>query len=125
LDDRAFSELEGAARSLLASVCLSGYYGPLNAIDEEIAGLCIAMATGSPEQRARFSESLDRSQREALGRFALRASVLALRSRERRYLHAGLLAHAILRQRVSDWRCDASVVRSSHWVGRSDWPTHS
>lgn len=87
-------------------VSLPEYYGPLNAVDEEIATLSEALARTTPEQRAHFSESLNRAQRQVVGRFALRASVLALRSRDARYLRAGLLAHVILRQHVSDWRDD-------------------
>jgi hypothetical protein len=44
--------------------------------------------------------------RHALGRFMLRAPMLALRTRDRSILRDGLLVHALLEQRVRDWRDD-------------------
>ncbi|MBV9282116.1 MAG: hypothetical protein JOZ41_18710 [Chloroflexi bacterium] len=54
------------------------------------------------------------SRRRALGRYALRAPVVALRTRDTRHLQTGLLARALLRQRVADWRDDLVAFAPSY-----------
>jgi hypothetical protein len=104
MTESATSSPEG--RSLLAGVDLAAYYGPQSATDQAIAALCAAFRDVSPEGRGAFAHGLDAHDRRVLGRYALRAPMLALRSRNVDHLRTGLLAHVLLRQRVPDWRDD-------------------
>lgn len=91
---------------LLESLDLDQYYGELSLLDEAIASFGISCTGATPEQRAAFSDSLTRKGRKALGRYVLRAPMLALRGRDGSMLRTGLLIYALLEQRVHDWRDD-------------------
>jgi hypothetical protein len=92
--------------SLLDSVDLSGYYGPPGLLDEAIAETLVALADGPSAEWNAFADSLTKHRQRVLGRYAVRASMLALRTRERRHLDAGLLAHCAVTRVVMDWRDD-------------------
>lgn len=91
---------------LLDTVDLSEYYGPASALDEAIAQMLLDLTYGPAAEWGAFADSLTEQRRRVLGRFALRASVLALRTGEPRYLDAGLLAHCAVTRAVMDWRDD-------------------
>jgi hypothetical protein len=90
------------------------YYGPPGSTDEQLAASLADLAGSSEADRANVLASLTESRRRALGRYALRASVVALRTRDTRHLQTGLLARALLRQRVADWRDDLVAFAPSY-----------
>jgi hypothetical protein len=106
MDDGSFRTLSDKAAVVLESLQLEQYYGALGAADEVIGSLGQAFTDATPEQRASFSASLTPHARHALGRYALRAPMLALRARDRSMLRNGLIVYALLEQQVRDWRDD-------------------
>ena len=118
MDDTAFGELSERAAGVLDRVDLDTYYGPRCRLDDALAALAETCAVATPVQRADFYDALSSSARRALGRFALRAPMLALRSRDATFLHAGLVIHALLGQQVRDWRDDLVAFAPYHVVAR-------
>jgi hypothetical protein len=106
MDDNASVHRTDDASSRLDGVVIAEYYGPPGRLDEEIAQLLLSRSEGAPEEWGTFADSLTEQQRMVLGRYALRAPMLALRTKSPRHLSAGLLAHSLLRRRVTDWRDD-------------------
>lgn len=106
MDDADSRVLRDKATVVLKSVDLDHYYGDLCLVDEAIGSLGRALADHTPAQRAAFSETLSTHARRVLGRFMLRAPMLALQRRDRLVLSAGLLIRVVLEQRVRDWRDD-------------------
>jgi hypothetical protein len=106
MDDGSFRTLSDKAAVILESLQLDKYYGALGAVDEVIGSLAQAFTDATAEQRASFSASLTPHARHALGRYALRAPMLALRARDRSMLRNGLMVYALLEQQVRDWRDD-------------------
>jgi hypothetical protein len=106
MDDDIFQALTDKSSVVLESLDLDQYYGGLSAADEVIGSLGRAFTDATPEQRASFAASLTLRGRRALGRYALRAPMLALREREGSMLRDGLLVRTLLEQGVRDWRDD-------------------
>jgi hypothetical protein len=106
MDDDRFRALSDKAAVVLESLQLDQYYGPFCAADEVIASLGQAFTESTAEQRASFSAGLTPHARHALGRYALRAPMLALRAQDQSMLRHGLIVYALLEQEVRDWRDD-------------------
>jgi len=105
-DDTASNSLLTKGFALLDTVPLEDFYGPPCAMDDAIAMLLIALADGPDGDWETFHRSLTEQRRRVLGRFALRAPMVALRARNARHLYSGLLAHCLIRRTVTDWRDD-------------------
>jgi hypothetical protein len=116
--DDEFRALADRATVVLESVDLEHYYGGLCVADEAIGSLGRAMVSGTPEQRAAFSAALTTHARRVLGRFMLRAPMLALRGRDRSVLRDGLLVKVLLEQRVRDWRDDLVAFAPYHYAAQ-------
>jgi hypothetical protein len=106
MNNTRFRALSDHATVVLESLQLDRYYGPLCAVDEAISALGRAFTDATPDQRASFCTSLTARARRALGRFTLRAPMLALRARDASMLRDGLLVHVLLEQQMHDWRDD-------------------
>lgn len=106
MEDDQFRVLTDKATVVLEFVDLEHYYGGPCLADEAIGSLGRALAEATHEQRAVFSSALTPHARRVLGRFMLRAPMLALRQGDGSVLHDGLLVAALLEQRVRDWRDD-------------------
>ncbi len=106
MDAEQFRALTDKATVLLESIDLEHYYGGFCLADEAIGSLGKALLSATPEQRAEFSAALSEHSRRVLGRFMLRAPMLALRARDGSVLGEGLIVAAVLEQRVRDWRDD-------------------
>jgi hypothetical protein len=118
MDGDMFRSLSDKATVMLESLDLDQYYGGLSAADEAISSLGLAFAATTPEQRASFSESLTPHGRRSLGRFMLRAPMLALRGQDAAMLRHGLLIQSLLEQRVQDWRDDLVALAPYYYVAR-------
>jgi hypothetical protein len=106
MDDSTSSGLVAGTSSLLDSVELSDYYGPPSGLDDAIAELLIALAEAASNNWSSFLGCLTEQRRKVLGRYTLRAPMLALRTKTPRHLYAGLLAHCLIEREVLDWRDD-------------------
>ena len=102
----------------LETVDLDAYYGPVTAADDAIAAIGRMCADASPDQRRAFSEGLSWHARRVLGRFALRAPMLALQLRDQSRLREGLLLHGVLEQKMGDWRDDMVGFALYHYAAR-------
>ncbi len=68
--------------------------GPAVHWDNTIMGLCNELLAAAPKDRELFSGMLTKRQRDALGRYGHRATMLALREGSEQRLRTGLLAAA-------------------------------
>jgi hypothetical protein len=118
MDDGQFRALTDRATVVLESVDLEYYYGGLCLADEAIGALGRVLAEVAPEQRAAFSSSLSSHARRVLGRFMLRAPMLALRGRDGSVLRDGLLVDVLLKQKVRDWRDDLVAFAPYYYAAR-------
>jgi hypothetical protein len=118
MDDETFRALTDRATVVLESLDVEHYYGGPCVADEAIGSVGRAMARGTPEQRADFSTALTPHARRVLGRFMLRAPMLALRQRDGSVLHDGLLVRVLVEQRVRDWRDDLVAFAPYHYAAQ-------
>jgi hypothetical protein len=118
MDGVKFRALSDRATVVLESLDLEHYYGGPCVADKAIGSLGRAFAAATPEQRADFSAALTPHARRVLGRFMLRAPMLALRQRDKSVLHDGLLVGVLLEQRVRDWRDDLVAFAPYYYAAR-------
>jgi hypothetical protein len=118
MNDSDFAELQTLADTLLDNVVLDQYYGPPSGVDDGIAALCLALMTATPDQRQSFMPIVGEQRRRVLGRYTLRAPMLAVRARAPDHVHTGLFAYTLIRRHVSDWRDDLVAFAPYHHVAR-------
>jgi hypothetical protein len=113
MNDSAFLTFATEASSFLDTVPLSEYYGPGSGTDDEIAAICSTLMEASPDQCETFASSISTHQRQVLGRYSLRSTMLAVRERSTQRLLTGLVAYAVATPRVHDPR-DEMVALALH-----------
>jgi hypothetical protein len=104
--DDAVTELVEKSSALLDRVVLDEYYGPPGTLDDAIAALLAALAGATTGDWDAFARSLIEQRHRVIGRYALRAPMVALRTNDVQHLSTGLLAHCAIRRTVPDWRDD-------------------
>ena len=119
MNDASSGETVESARALLDGIGLDEYYGPAMRTDADMEQMLLALINGSARQRQSLVYSLTEQRRRALARYAHRAPMVAMQTSEAAHLDAGLVAHSLLRQRVSDWRDDLVFFAPYHHVARA------
>ena len=116
MDAGTWQAMTDKATVVLETVDLDGYYGSATAADDAIAAIGRVSVDASPHQRRAFSAGLSRHARHVMGRFALRAPMLALQLRDGSRLRDGLIVHCLLEQTMGDWRDDLVGFALYHYV---------
>jgi hypothetical protein len=118
VDGDTFADFQSRVCAVLREIPLERYYGFPSPVDGLIGAVAGALTAVSDDQRVAFAAGLEEHDRRLLGRYALRAPVLALHTRDRRPLVDGLRIYTLLPRVSRDVRDDMVAWAPYHYTAR-------